>query len=173
MVEPDTTSSYPDDPKPRVPPVCGCPASLMRGGALASAGSRRKDRLLHLFPAPGISEDDISKCSAYGRIVADALSSSAVANIQEQLNRSLARQVVPHLLFQEKSAAKAFAIWSRVIRSRGGPGDPRRKPAVLMFGCWLASVLVLFTPLSFLIFYLALPFRRSAVDRQIRQVYTQ
>jgi hypothetical protein len=133
----------------------------------------RKDRLLHLFPAPGISEDDISKCSAYGRIVADALSSSAVANIQEQLNRSLARQVVPHLLFQEKSAAKAFAIWSRVIRSRGGPGDPRRKPAVLMFGCWLASVLVLFTPLSFLIFYLALPFRRSAVDRQIRQVYTQ
>ena len=131
----------------------------------------RKRRLLRVFPAPGVSEDDIAGCSAYGRIVADALSSSVVANIQEQLNRSLACQIVPHLLFQEKSAARAFAIWSRVIRSRGDPGDPRRKPAVMMFGCWLAAVIVLFAPLSFLIFYLALPFRRSAVERHIRQVY--
>ena len=131
----------------------------------------RKDRLLGIFPAPGVSEDDIAGCSAYGRMVADALSSSAVANIQEQLNRSSACHVVPHLLFLEKRAARAFAIWSRVIRSRGGPADPRRKPVVMLFGCWLVSVIVLFAPLSFLIFNLALPFRRSVVDSQIRQVH--
>jgi hypothetical protein len=131
----------------------------------------RKDRLLGVFPVPGVSEDDVAGCSVYGRIVADALSSSAVGNIQEQLNRASAGHVVPHLLFLEKRAARAFAIWSRLIRSRGGPGDPRRKPGVVMFGCWLAVVIVLFAPLSFLIFYLALPFRRSAVDSQIRQVH--
>jgi hypothetical protein len=131
----------------------------------------RKDRLLGLFPTPGISERDIAGCSAYGRVVVDALSLSTFPNIQERLNALSACRVVPHLLFLENGASRIFDVWSRLILRRGGPGDPRRKPAVRMFGWYLAFGVAAFTPLSLLMFYLARPFRRSAVDREVNRGY--
>ena len=104
-------------------------------------------------------------------MVADALSLSTFPNIQERLNALSACHVVPHLLFLENRASSAFDVWSRLIRKRGVPGDPRRKTAVRMFGWYLAFAIAVFTPLSFLIFNLARPFRRSAVDRQVNRGY--
>jgi len=131
----------------------------------------RKDRLLGLFPRPGVSDQDIDRCSEYGKLIADALSSPAIPNIQDELNRRSACRVVPHLMWLEDRAARAFDIWSKLILKKGGRGDPRRKWAVRVFGWYLASVIALFSPLGFLAFYLALPFRRAAVERRVEQVY--
>jgi hypothetical protein len=131
----------------------------------------RKDRLLGLFPRPGVSDEDIARSSAYGTVVADALSAPVFPDIQDELNRRSACRVVPHLMWLEDRAARPFAIWSKLILKKGGHGDPRRKWAVRIFGWYLASAVALFSPLAFLAFYLALPFRRSAVERRVEEAY--
>lgn len=132
--------------------------------------SGKKDRLLGLLPRPGVSEEDIGRCAAFGRMIADALLQPAAPNIQDGLNRAGACRVVPHLLFLENTAARAFRIWSNLILRRGGRGSANRKAVVRMFGFYLACGIALLSPLSFLLFYLTLPVRRPAVQRQIEQV---
>jgi hypothetical protein len=131
----------------------------------------RKDRLLGLFPRPGVSDEDIARNSTFGTVVADALSAPVFPDIQEALNRRSACRVVPHLMWLEDRAARPFAIWSKLILKKGGHGDPRRKWAVRIFGWYLACAVALFSPLAFLAFYLALPFRRSAVERRVEEAY--
>jgi hypothetical protein len=131
----------------------------------------RKDRLLGLFPKPGVSEADIARCAAYGQLVEGALSAPIFPDIQDRLNELSACRVVPHLMFLENRAVRPFTIWSKLLLGKGSRGDARRRGAVRLFGGYLALAVALFSPLSFVMFYLALPFRRAAVDRQIQQVY--
>src|SRR5262249_46467644 len=58
----------------------------------------KRHRLFGLFPRPGVSEDDIARCSRFGTVIADALPASPVANLQTRLNQIGACEVVPHLL---------------------------------------------------------------------------
>jgi hypothetical protein len=131
----------------------------------------RKDRLLGLFPRPGVSEADITRCAAYGQLVESGLSVPTFPDIQDRLNTLSACRVVPHLMFLENRAVRPFTIWSKLLLSKGSRGDARRRGAVRLFGCYLGFAVALFSPLSFFMFYLTLPFRRAAVDRQIQQVH--
>jgi hypothetical protein len=131
----------------------------------------RKDRLLGLFPKPGVSEADIARCADYGELVGRALSSPTFPDIQDRLNELSAGRVVPHLMFMENQAVRVFDIWSKILLGKGSRGDARRRGTVRLFGWYLGITVMLFSPLSFLLFYLSLPFRRAAVDRQIEQVY--
>ena len=131
----------------------------------------RKQRLLGVFPAPGISEDDIRRSSVFGATIGKALLQPVVPEIQEAINREAGCPVVPHLLFLEKAAARVFDKWSKLILGRGGSGDPRRRAWVRTFGLYLACAIVIASPLAFLIFYVSMPFRRAAVRRQIQEVY--
>jgi hypothetical protein len=131
----------------------------------------RKDRLLGLFPMPGVSEADITRCTEYGQVVAGALSAPTFPNLQDRLNGLSACRVVPHLMFLENRAIRPFTIWSKILLRKGSRGDARRRGAVRLFGWYLGLAVALFSPLSFAMFYLTLPFRRTAVNRQIQQVY--
>jgi hypothetical protein len=130
--------------------------------------SGKKERWLGLLPQPGVAEKDIARCSAFGQIIARTISEPAIPNIQNSLNAAGACRVVPHLLALENAASGAFRIWSDLIRRQRGR---RRRLLVRIFGMYLASGIALLSPLSFLLFYLALPFRRPAVQRQMQKVY--
>jgi hypothetical protein len=131
-------------------------------------GKRR--RLFGLFPKPGISEMDIARCSAFGEVIADLLAAPRVASMQDRLNALGACNVVPHLLSLENVAARMFKRWSTWIMARGGSGDRRRRPLVLMFGLYLILALALASPLSFLLFHLMAPFRRRGFGQQAQSI---
>ena len=131
----------------------------------------RKDRMLGFFPAPGISDEEIARCAAFGQVIADALSAPNFPDVQDRLNRLSTTPILPHLMFLEYRAAKLFDLWSRWILQRGGQGHPRRRWRTRIFGCSLLCSIVLFSPLLFLLFYATLPFRLPSVQRQVRDIY--
>jgi hypothetical protein len=131
----------------------------------------RKDRMLGLLPKPGVSEQDIARCSAFGRVIVQSLSLTTFPNIQDRLNELSACKVIPHFMFLENRGAKVFDLWSRLIMERGGQGDPQRGRLLRIFGCYVFCLIVLFSPLSFFLFYVTLPFRRSAVRRYIQHIF--
>jgi hypothetical protein len=133
--------------------------------------SGQRGRLLGLFPKPGVSDDDIRRCSVFGTLIAQALSQPTAPNIQSSLNQAAGGRVVPHLLFLEKAGCRVFDIWSNLIRRKGGYGDSSRKGRLRLFGLYLACAIVLLSPFTFLLFYLVLPFRFPAVKHEIKSVY--
>jgi hypothetical protein len=118
-----------------------------------------RHRLFGLFFKPGVSDADIAQCVRFGEVIADALSAARIPNLQDRLNSLGACKIVPHLFSLEKIADRTFKIWSAWIMKRGGLGDRRRKPLVVMFGCYLVVALIVASPLSFLLFHLTAPFR--------------
>jgi hypothetical protein len=108
----------------------------------------RKERFLKIFPLPGVSEEDIEAAERFGTPLAETLSKETVALNQEELNELGAVQVKPSLLIMEKRISKIFAIWSRFIRNKGGPGEPDRKKRVRAFMVYLIVAVVLLAPLA-------------------------
>jgi hypothetical protein len=131
--------------------------------------SGRKQRLLGLFPKPGIDEKDIARCAAWAAIVGEALSHGRVAEVQARLNEAGACRIVPHLMALESAASRAFRAWSALILRAKTPRS--RGILVRTFGFYLACGIALLSPVLFLLFYLTLPLRRAAVQRQVDQVH--
>ncbi len=130
----------------------------------------RRDRLLGAFPRPGVSTVDVARCGGFGAIVRDALSATTVPDLQDQLDQAAGAPIVPHLLALETAAARAFGVWSRLLRRVGGRYRRGRATLVLLFGIYLALGIAVLSPLSFLLFHSTLPFRRATVDHKIRNV---
>jgi hypothetical protein len=133
--------------------------------------SGQKQRPLWLFPKPGISDEDIRRCSALAPIVTQVVLDPIIADIQPRLNQANACRVAPHLLLLEGAASRAFHVWSGLILRRGRDGNPSRRVLASAFGIWLACGIAFLSPLSFLVFHLTYPFRRRAVQHQVEQVY--
>jgi hypothetical protein len=133
--------------------------------------SGRKDRLLGLFPKPGISEEDIRRCSVFGSLIASTLSHPFALDIQNCLNQAGACRVVPHLLLLENAASRAFQVWSSLILRTGGRSPLRRRALVVAFGLYLACGIAILSPLLLVIFYVTYPLRRRAVQRRVDRVY--
>jgi hypothetical protein len=108
----------------------------------------RKERLLKVFPLPGISEEDIEAAQRFGAPIVSALAGEAFALDQNELNDMGALQVHPSLLLMEKRISKVFAVWSRFIRQKGGPGAPNRRKRVRAFMVYLIVAVVLLAPLA-------------------------
>jgi len=108
----------------------------------------RKDRFLKIFPLPGISAEDIEAAERFGAPLASALTGERFALDQNELNNLGAVRVQPSLLIMEKRISKIFAIWSRFIRLKGGPGAPSRRRRVRAFMIYLIVAVVLLAPLA-------------------------
>lgn len=108
----------------------------------------RKDRFLKVFPLPGISEEDIEAAERFGGPLASTLTEEGLALDQNQLNDLGALRVQPSLLIMEKRISKIFAIWSRFIRLKGGPGAANRRKRVRAFMVYLIAAVVLLAPLA-------------------------
>ena len=108
----------------------------------------RKERFLKVFPLPGISEADIEAAERFGTPIASALSGEDFTLDQNELNAMGALRVQPSLLIMEKRISKVFAIWSRFIRQKGGPGAPQRRKRVRAFMVYLIVAVVLLAPLA-------------------------
>ena len=127
----------------------------------------RKDRLLGVFPKPGVDAADIRGASRFGIILRKALQGDGVVLDQEVLNAVGAVRVEPAYIIFENRIMKIFRIWARFIRRQGGPGAPARQRRVRCFFYYLLVAIVVLAPLATLGAKVTLRLKKAKIDKAI------
>lgn len=127
----------------------------------------RKERLLHVFPRPGVDDADIRQASRFGIILRKALQDDIRSLDQEVLNAVGAVRVEPAYIIFEKRIMKIFRIWARFIRRKGGPGAPARQRRVRGFFYYLLVAIVVLAPLATLGAKITLQLKKAKVDKAV------
>lgn len=128
----------------------------------------RKDSYLGIFPKPGVSDEDIAGAEKFGLPIASSLIQNNFENLQKNLIQLKAVKVKPLLVFIDKRGNFIFSKWSKIIRKKGLPKDPKRKPWLKAFYYYLSFALWIIAPIVAILFLiLSLPFF-SKIRRQTR-----
>ncbi|RIX49462.1 MAG: dialkylresorcinol condensing enzyme [Rhodocyclales bacterium GT-UBC] len=124
----------------------------------------RRDRFLGLPPA-GVAPGEIRAASRFGHALNDALDTDAERNPAPMLSGLRAAVVNPRLAISERTAQRAFRIWSKLIRLFGQRGQWRRRPILLVFALYLITMVLTVVPLSLLVQWLFSPLLKPHLER--------
>ena len=131
----------------------------------------RRDRFLGLPPA-GITAQQTAGTARFGKALAEALARDAEKTGQPMLSGLCAVKVTPHLAMSERTAHRAFRVWSRLVRLCGRAGQWRRIPALMLFIIYLIVIILTVVPINFVLQRLAAPLlarRAAAIIRHYEQ----
>lgn len=128
----------------------------------------KKDRLLGIFPKPGIAEEDIAQSERFGAPVYEAFASGNFEILQDKLIELGAVDLAPSVVSIERKGKKMFWIWSGFIRRKGGPGSEHRKNRLLMFKYYLLFVIFAVSPIATLVFYMTYPLFFRQIGRNLK-----
>ncbi len=78
----------------------------------------KKERLLNMFPKPGVADADIEHTKHYGATVQKFLNAENWEGLQDELKAQKAIEVKYNLMFIESKASKIFAIWANIIAKK-------------------------------------------------------
>ncbi len=132
----------------------------------------KKDRLLKIFPHPGISDQDIKEAGRFGEILFRAVADDRFILTQTELNARGAVKVNPTLLIMEKRISKIFKIWSDFIRKKGVAGDPKRSKRVRAFMVYLIAAVIVLAPLAAILAYVLKIVKKDKLATEV-EYYTQ
>ncbi|GHT72084.1 dialkylrecorsinol condensing protein DarA [Bacteroidia bacterium] len=117
-----------------------------------------------IFPAAGVSPEDIKQASVFGSIVAESIASFPDFQIlQENLMENGAINYKPHIVFVEKTGHRMFGLFSKWVLKKGTYNAPQRRSRLKVFQYYLFAVLYLVSPIGLLFFFLAYPFNHRAI----------
>jgi hypothetical protein len=120
------------------------------------------------LPAAGVAEEEIANADRFGRALLNALRADRERKDAPLLAGLGAARVDPRLIFSERAAQRAFAVWSRLIRVGGSPGSVGRAPLLALFCVYLVAMIIVVVPLSLLLQGLA----RPLFARRLRSLQT-
>jgi len=108
--------------------------------------SGKKDRYLHIFPKPGVSDADIANTKIFGTIVLPYLQKNEWDGMQADLISKKAVDLKYHLMFIESKAGVMFKLWASFIAKK------RKKTIWLtLFKYYLLIALFIAAPIVFVI----------------------
>ena len=108
----------------------------------------RKKRFLKIFPKPGVAAEEIRAARRFGKTLLEGLEAPDLRGLQARLNKQDAVTVVPSFILFEQRISKIFAVWSRFIRRKGGPGDLARRLRLRLFIAYLLTAVFVLAPLA-------------------------
>jgi hypothetical protein len=118
-----------------------------------------------IWPAAGVSPEDIDGATVYGHIIREALEKGDFSDMQVRLMEKKALTFLPSIYFIEKNGYRLWGQWARLILKKGLYNDPKRKPYLRLFCAYLLFVLYVLSPIGMLFFYLTYPLRRGALQK--------
>ncbi|MBS1524680.1 MAG: hypothetical protein JST19_03460 [Bacteroidetes bacterium] len=102
----------------------------------------KKDRLLNIFPKPGVSDEDIADTKIYGQIVSKHLEADDWERLHEELLEQKAVSIKYPLLLLETTAVATYVKWAKFI-----VGKKNRKRWLTAFKYYLYVALFLGAPI--------------------------
>lgn len=106
----------------------------------------KKDRLLGIFPKPGITEADIQDASRFGEIVRQHIADQNLSDLQPAIAGAGGVEVRHNIMFIESKAGRLFSIWANLISKR-----KNRDLWLTFFKYYLAIALYVLSPFVVLI----------------------
>jgi len=127
----------------------------------------KKERLLNIFPVPGVSEQDIAHTENYGETAITYLEKANWQGFQDEMVKQGAVPVKYALMFIESKARKIFKIWAGIISRR------KKKDAWLVaFKYYLLIALFIAAPIILTVDAIFFkPFLSGRIKRQ-KQYYS-
>ena len=120
-----------------------------------------------LLPNAGISEEDISGASRFGKIIESSWNGREWNQLQDRLLKAGAIRYMPSVLFLEKIGHRMFGIWAKFIRRKGEFRDVSRRFRINLFYYYLLTVLFLISPFAQLFFCITYPLHNVKRNKQI------
>lgn len=125
----------------------------------------RGPHLFGLLPRAGVNPEQITASRRFGTRIATVLNQNGP--LDDSLLRNLgAVNVNERLIASEQTARRSFLIWGKLLRSLGKQGAFVRKPVLLLYILFLATLILTFVPLSMLVKALLAPLTRERVAAQ-------
>jgi len=124
----------------------------------------RRDRFLGMPPA-GVAPAEIKGAQRFGVALAAALNGDQERQSAPLLAGLRAVEVNPRLALSERTAYRAFRVWSKLIRLFGKRGQWRRRPILLVFALYLIAMVITVVPLSLLVQSALAPLLRPRLAR--------
>jgi len=127
----------------------------------------KKERLLNLFPVPGVSEADIVHTKIYGEKAVPYLEKGDWQGFQDEMVRQGAVPVKYALMFIESKARKIFKVWAAIISKR-----KKRDAWLVAFKYYLLIALFIAAPIILTVDAIFFkPFLSGRIKRQ-KQYYS-
>jgi hypothetical protein len=127
----------------------------------------KTDRLLNLFPKPGIRSEDIEKCVLYGKEIEKCVLENNFKNLQVNLVKNGAVIPKPDIISMETKAKKVFSVWAKIINASGKSGSFGRKVVLFLFEIYLYFVILFLSPLVSILSTFAASLRRKATAKKM------
>lgn len=119
----------------------------------------KKDSYMGIFPKPGVSDKDIWRSARFGEVILEHLRTQNYHGLQDKLLAKGAVMIRPLLVFIDRRGNTMFSKWSKLIRSKGLPGEKKRKLYLKLFYGYLFVALWFIAPIVSLLYFLFyLPF---------------
>ncbi|MEO7989676.1 MAG: hypothetical protein ABI663_09055 [Chryseolinea sp.] len=119
------------------------------------------------FPAAGVSTNDIEHTSVFGKLIHEAIASNQFESLQHQFNKNDAIEIKPNLVMMERRGQKSFSIWSKFIASGGHVDSVGRKIRVYVFMILLPTVIIILTPLLWILSAVTLVVKRKQLQDEV------
>lgn len=116
--------------------------------------SGKKERVLGLFPKPGVSQKDIDEAVKFGPIIENHLITNDFSHLQDNLLKTDAVKIKPFLILTDKRANVLFSKWARLIQKKGANNMSKRRLFVKMFNYYLLFAIWFIAPIVFILFLL-------------------
>ena len=132
----------------------------------------KKETFAGVFPAVGISSNDLDRVRVFGRAIQSQIGRSNELDDQPFLRGLGAVKVDRQYLLAERLGFHVFRWWGRVILALGGIGRVYRTVAIYMFVGFLVSAILVGIPLTMLVRLLLHPFihrRLASYTRRLQQ----
>jgi hypothetical protein len=129
----------------------------------------KRDRLLGLFPAAGISECDFRRVSHLGAVVARKLGSDRLHG-ESFLRGEAAVSISKWFIVPELLARHVFYAWAVIISGLGRASCRLRAAGVFGFAAFLVVLIVVGLPLTVLGTWIAYPVLRYWIDGYTRKL---
>lgn len=120
-----------------------------------------------IFPAAGVSEQDLQESERFGHRLVSALENDLEKKKEPLLKNLNAVTVNGKLIGSEKIATRSFMVWGKLIQKSGKPGSFPRKIVITIYAVFLALMVLTLVPINLLVKKFISPFRKKTVEESI------
>ncbi len=123
----------------------------------------KKDKMLGVFPKPGVSATDIKNIEKQGDVLKDSIEKNSFENLQDDFINEIPINIPNDILFVELRARKLFNAWAKLIKSK----TKSRKLWVNIYKYYLLIALFIIAPIvMFFVNILIFPFTKSSIKKK-------